>query len=56
VQHGERGAECAPQREAVLAREHYPEHYKEFVRRYFLTLSQGARTAAQAPASSGAPP
>ena len=39
----------AAQVEAVLAREHYPEHRKEFVRRYFLNLSQGARAAAQPP-------
>ena len=31
------------QMEAVLARDDYPLHYKEFVRRYFLTLSEGAR-------------
>jgi hypothetical protein len=28
--------------ENVLSREQYPAHYKEFIRRYFLSLSQGA--------------
>ena len=36
-------AEFEAQVEAVLANEQYPDHYKEFVRRYFLTLSQGER-------------
>jgi hypothetical protein len=36
-------AEFASQLEAVLSREHYPAHYKEFIRRYFLALSQGAQ-------------
>ncbi len=31
------------QLESVLARDDYPLHYKEFVRRYFLTLTQGKR-------------
>jgi hypothetical protein len=34
-------SEYASQVEAVLSREQYPAHYKEFVRRYFLKLSQG---------------
>lgn len=34
-------SEFASQVEEVLAKEEYPAHYKEFVRRYFLTLSQG---------------
>jgi hypothetical protein len=34
-------SEFAPQLEEVLSREEYPAHYKEFVRRYFLKLSQG---------------
>ena len=34
-------SEFASQMEEVLAKEQYPAHYKEFVRRYFLTLSQG---------------
>ena len=33
--------EFASQVEEVLSKEEYPAHYKEFVRRYFLTLSQG---------------
>jgi hypothetical protein len=45
------GSEFAAQAEAVLSRDHYPEHTKEFVRRYFLHLSQGARVSpAQPPA------
>ena len=43
----------AAQVEAVLAREQYPEHRKALVRRYFLNLSQGARTAAEPPATPG---
>jgi hypothetical protein len=39
-------AEYAAQVEQVLSREQYPTHAKEFVRRYFLSLSRGA----QAPA------
>jgi hypothetical protein len=34
-------SEFASQVEEVLAKEQYPAHYKEFVRRYFLKLSQG---------------
>jgi hypothetical protein len=34
-------SEYASQVEDVLSREEYPAHYKEFVRRYFLTLSRG---------------
>jgi len=34
-------SEFAPQVEEVLSKEQYPAHYKEFIRRYFLTLSQG---------------
>jgi hypothetical protein len=34
-------SEFASQVEEVLSKEDYPAHYKEFVRRYFLTLSQG---------------
>jgi hypothetical protein len=49
-------AEYSAQAEAVLSREHYPEHTKEFVRRYFLQLSQGARKpAAQPPAREAQP-
>jgi hypothetical protein len=32
--------EFASQLEDVLSRDHYPAHYKEFIRRYFLSLSQ----------------
>jgi hypothetical protein len=34
-------SEFASQVEEVLSKEEYPAHYKELVRRYFLTLSQG---------------
>jgi hypothetical protein len=34
-------SEYASQVEEVLSKEQYPAHYKEFVRRYFLNLSQG---------------
>lgn len=34
-------SEFAPQVEEVLSKEDYPAHYKEFVRRYFLKLSEG---------------
>jgi hypothetical protein len=43
VENVEMAREFAPQMEKVLAREDYPAHYKEFIRRYFLTLSQDAR-------------
>jgi hypothetical protein len=43
VEHVEMRAEFATQVEAVISKEHYPAHYKEFIRRYFLTLSQGAQ-------------
>lgn len=43
VDHVEMASEFAPQVEEVLSREHYPAHYKEFIRRYFLNLSRGAR-------------
>jgi hypothetical protein len=45
VENVELAREFAPQVEEVLAREHYPAHYKEFIRRYFLNLSRGARGA-----------
>jgi hypothetical protein len=35
--------------EEVLSREHYPAHYKELVRRYFLSLSQGGLPSHQQP-------
>ncbi|HYN63042.1 MAG TPA: hypothetical protein VES36_00440 [Candidatus Limnocylindrales bacterium] len=40
-------AEFASQVEEVLSREQYPAHSKEFIRRYFLNLSQGARVPRQ---------
>jgi hypothetical protein len=43
VENVEMSREFAPQVEEVLSKEQYPAHYKEFVRRYFLTLSQGAQ-------------
>jgi len=50
-------SEFVPQVEEVLAKEQYPTHYKEFVRRYFLNLSQGQAQAPQdqSPAKKGAP-
>ncbi len=48
--------EFASQVEEVLSREHYPAHYKEFIRRYFLALSRGATDAReQPPGTRGAP-
>jgi hypothetical protein len=43
VENVEMAREFAPQVEEVLSREEYPAHYKEFIRRYFLSLSRGAR-------------
>jgi hypothetical protein len=40
-------AEFAAQVEDVLSREQYPAHSREFIRRYFLNLSQGARVPRQ---------
>lgn len=40
-------AEFASQVEEVLSREQYPAHSREFIRRYFLNLSQGARVPRQ---------
>lgn len=37
-------ARFAPQLEAVLSKEHYPAHHKAFIRRYFLSLSEGQRS------------
>ena len=51
VENVEMSAEFATQVEEVLSREHYPAHYKEFVRRYFLNLSQGARPAPEQPSA-----
>jgi hypothetical protein len=49
VDHVEMASEFAPQVEEVLSREHYPAHYKEFIRRYFLNLSRGARGTPEQP-------
>jgi len=49
VDHVEMASEFAPQVEEVLSREHYPAHHKEFIRRYFLNLSRGARGAPEQP-------
>ena len=49
-------AEFATQVEEVLAKDQYPAHYKAFVRRYFLNLSQGMQAPqAQPPGTRGAP-
>ncbi len=48
VEAGEVEARFAPQLEEVLARDDYPAHYKAFIRRYFLNLSEGARAPAAA--------
>jgi hypothetical protein len=37
------GSEFASQVEAVLSREQYPAHSREFIRRYFLNLSEGTK-------------
>jgi hypothetical protein len=54
VEQVEMRSEFAEQAEAVLSREQYPEHYKAFVRRYFLNLSQGARVSPGEPPADGA--
>ena len=41
VENVQMSSEFASQVEEVLSKEQYPAHYKEFVRRYFLNLSQG---------------
>lgn len=41
VENVEMKQEFASQVEGVLSKDHYPAHYKEFIRRYFLSLSQG---------------
>lgn len=41
VENVEMSQEFASQVEEVLSKDHYPAHYKEFIRRYFLNLSQG---------------
>ena len=43
VESVEMRAEFATQLESVLSKDQYPAHYKEFIRRYFLNLSQSAR-------------
>ncbi len=54
VGHVEMASQFAAQAEEVLSSEHYPEHYKAFVRRYFLNLTQGARGSPGEPAAPGA--
>lgn len=55
VEHVAMSREFAAQVEEVLSKEQYPAHYKEFVRRYFLKLSEG-RLPQQQPANErGAP-
>ncbi|HET9664322.1 MAG TPA: hypothetical protein VFP00_08835 [Burkholderiales bacterium] len=44
VENVEMKQEFASQVEEVLSRDHYPAHYKEFIRRYFLSLSQGGQS------------
>ncbi len=53
VENVEMAREFAPQVEEVLSREHYPAHYKEFVRRYFLNLSRGAPGSQDQPVPGG---
>lgn len=48
-------SEFASQVEEVLSMEQYPAHYKEFVRRYFLKLSQGRVPQQQPTDKRGAP-
>ena len=56
VESMEMKTEFATQVEEVLAKDQYPAHYKEFVRRYFLNLSQGMQAPqAQPPGTRGAP-
>jgi len=55
VENAPMSSEFAPQVEEVLAKEQYPAHYKEFVRKYFLNLSQGQPPQQQSPAKRGAP-
>jgi hypothetical protein len=45
VENVEMKQEFASQVEGVLSRDQYPAHYKEFIRRYFLSLSQGEQSA-----------
>ncbi|MNC88427.1 hypothetical protein D3C83_42400 [compost metagenome] len=49
VENVEMSREFASQVEEVLSKEHYPAHYKAFIRRYFLTLSQGTQAPQQQP-------
>ena len=48
-------SEFASQVEAVLSNEQYPAHYKAFVRRYFLNLSQSRVPQQQPTEKRGAP-
>lgn len=56
VENVELKREFASQLEEVLSREHYPAHYKEFIRRYFLALSRGANDAREQPPGTGGAP
>ena len=47
-------SEFASQMEEVLSRDEYPAHYKEFVRRYFLKLSEGRALQQQSTEKRGA--
>lgn len=49
VENVEMKQEFASQLEEVLSRDHYPAHHKEFIRRYFLSLSQGDGRQTQPP-------
>jgi hypothetical protein len=53
VENVEMAREFAPQVEEVLSREQYPAHYKEFIRRYFLSLSRGTGGAPRQDAPGG---
>jgi hypothetical protein len=57
VENAPLSSEFVPQVEEVLAKDQYPTHYKEFVRRYFLKLSQGQAQTPQdpSPAKKGTP-
>jgi len=55
VENVEMKSEFASQVESVLSREEYPAHYKEFIRRYFLSLSRGAPAQRESPGARGTP-
>jgi hypothetical protein len=56
VENVEMASEYASQVEEVLSSEHYPAHYKEFIRRYFLSLSEAARKPKEQPAGTRGTP